>query len=637
MARKTRNKFVRRGEVLEILIQDYAFGGKGIGRITGEHGEFVIFVPNTLPGQHVKAQVKKVSRTYAECTLLEVLKPSKDEIEVPYQEIPGAPYIKLPIAKQHAYKKQSTLELFRRIGKVKDIETVFDEFVCSPGTFHYRNKMEYAFSAIGYDHKLKTDVDEFTLGFKKRGTWWCGDDLKKDSGLFDQEVEDKLKLIKNYCKETGLAPWHAPKKQGFFRYFVVRKSIKTNQLLFNLVTTSDGLKQFDLPEFADFLVSHFADRVAGLIHTTNDEIGDRTIAATGDGQLVYGEDKVVEELPGLHFEISMKSFFQTNPQSAEKLYDPPEVGSCRRNPSKIRQKWVRAAETLQKSARSGFVPQEPFKSSSEVGSCRRNPSKIRQKWVRAAETLQKSARSGFVPQEPFKNPPEVGSCRRNPSKIRQKWVRAAGTLQKSARSGFVPQEPFKNPPEVGSCRRNLSKVRLRWVRAAGTLQKSARSGFVPQRPFKSPPEVGSRRRDPSKVRQKWVRAAETLQKSARSGFVPQRPFKNPPEVGSCRRNLSKVRLRWVRAAGTLQKSARSGFVPQRPFKNPPEVGSCRRNPSKIRQKWVRAAETLQKSARSGFVPQRPFKSPPEVGSCRRNLSKIRQKWVRAAGTFQKFV
>ena len=74
--------------------------------------------------------------------------------------------------------------------------------------------------------------------------------------------------------------------------------------------------------------------------------------------------------------------------------------------------------------------QEPFKNPPEVGSCRRNPSKIRQKWVRVAETLQKSARSGFVPQRPFKSPPEVGSCRRHLSKIRQKWVRAAESLQK---------------------------------------------------------------------------------------------------------------------------------------------------------------------------------------------------------------
>ncbi|MCE7993681.1 MAG: 23S rRNA (uracil(1939)-C(5))-methyltransferase RlmD [Roseivirga sp.] len=319
MARR-QNKFVKRGEVLEIQIEDYAFGGKGIGRLNSEDGQFVIFVPNTLPGQYVKAQVKKLSKTYAECKLLEVLKRSEDEVEIPYQEIPGAPYIKLPIEKQHAYKKQSTLELFKRIGKVQDIESLFDEFISSPGTFHYRNKMEYAFSAIGYNHELKTDVDEFTLGFKKRGTWWCGDDLKQDSGLFDKQVEDKLKLIKVYCKDTGLAPWHGPKKEGFFRYLVVRKSYKTDQLLFNLVTTSHDLSEFDLQKFAEFLVSHFGDRLAGLLHTTNDETGDRTIATTGAVKLIYGEDKIVEELLDLHFEISIKSFFQTNPKSAEKLY-----------------------------------------------------------------------------------------------------------------------------------------------------------------------------------------------------------------------------------------------------------------------------------------------------------------------------
>ena len=320
MPRRERNKFVKRGEVLELLIEDYAYGGKGIARIRNEHGEFVVFVPNTLPGQLVKAQVKKSSKKYAECKLYDVLKPSEDEIDMPYQDIPGAPYMQLPIEKQHLYKKQSTLELFKRIGKVADIEDKFDEFVTSPNTFHYRNKMEYGFSAIGYDRKLKTDVDEFTLGFKRRGTWWCGDNLNNDSGLFDAELETHLKDIRVYCEATGLAPWHAPQKTGFFRYFVVRKSYKTNRLLFNLVTTSGDLDSFNLDKFANYLVELFGDRVAGLLHTINDEIGDRTIATTGDINLVYGDDKIVEELLGLNFEISMKSFFQTNPKCAEKLY-----------------------------------------------------------------------------------------------------------------------------------------------------------------------------------------------------------------------------------------------------------------------------------------------------------------------------
>ncbi|MCD9585695.1 23S rRNA (uracil(1939)-C(5))-methyltransferase RlmD [Tenacibaculum maritimum] len=320
MPRRERNKFVKRGQILELKIEDYAFGGKGIGKIRSEHGEFVVFVPNTLPGQTVKAQVKKSSKKYAECKLIDVLQHSEDEIAVPFQDIPGAPYIQLPINLQHQYKKESTLSLFKRIGKVDTIEDAFDEFVASPNVFHYRNKMEYGFSAIGYDRTHKTDVDEFTLGFKRRGTWWMGDNLEKDSGLFDKQVEDQLRIIRKYCEKTGLAPWHGPKKEGFFRYFVVRMSYKTDQLLFNLVTTSYDLSKFDLPAFATLLKDLFGSRFAGLLHTINDEIGDRTIATSGSIQLIDGKDKIVEELLGLNFEISMKSFFQTNPKCAEKLY-----------------------------------------------------------------------------------------------------------------------------------------------------------------------------------------------------------------------------------------------------------------------------------------------------------------------------
>ncbi|MCD8414515.1 23S rRNA (uracil(1939)-C(5))-methyltransferase RlmD [Tenacibaculum dicentrarchi] len=320
MPRRERNKFVRKNQVLELRIEDYAFGGKGIARIKSEEGSFVVFVPNTLPGQLVKAQISKSSKKYAEAKLIDVLEASKDEVALPFQDIPGAPYIQLPIELQHQYKKESTLSLFKRIGKVENVDDLFDEFISSPNVFHYRNKMEYGFSAIGYDRVNKTDADFFTLGFKRRGTWWMGDNLNKDSGLFDAQVEDNLKVIREYCEKTGLAPWHGPKREGFFRYFVVRKSYKTNELLFNLVTTSADLPKFDMPAFVSLLKNIFGDRLAGLLHTINDEVGDRTIATSGSIELVTGKDKIVEELLGLNFEISMKSFFQTNPKSAEKLY-----------------------------------------------------------------------------------------------------------------------------------------------------------------------------------------------------------------------------------------------------------------------------------------------------------------------------
>jgi 23S rRNA (uracil-5-)-methyltransferase RumA len=62
------------------------------------------------------------------------------------------------------------------------------------------------------------------------------------------------------------------------------------------------------------------DRFAGLLHTINDSVGDRIQATDGNCTLIYGDNKIVENLLGLNFEISMQSFFQTNPKCAEKLY-----------------------------------------------------------------------------------------------------------------------------------------------------------------------------------------------------------------------------------------------------------------------------------------------------------------------------
>ena len=40
---------LQRGQEIEIKITDYAFGGRGIGKIQTENGLFVVFVDNTFP------------------------------------------------------------------------------------------------------------------------------------------------------------------------------------------------------------------------------------------------------------------------------------------------------------------------------------------------------------------------------------------------------------------------------------------------------------------------------------------------------------------------------------------------------------------------------------------------------------
>jgi len=312
---------LKRGQEIELKIDDYAFGGKGISRLKTELGEYIVFIQNGIPGQLVKAKVIKKKKNYAECRLIKVLKTSSIEKATNYQPISGAPYINLSIQKQHDFKLKSTFDLFQKIGNINETHQYFDQLIASPLTYHYRNKMEYSFSSIRHD--LVTDKefdDEFALGFKHSGTWWKVENLDKDSGMFDRELENNLFEIRKYLEITGLPAWHPPAKTGFFRHLVARKSYANNQLLFNLVTSSNGAKKFDVYGFNDLLTSLFKNRKAGLIHTINDDVADRSKLENGKSKLIDGNSVIVEEILGLEFEISMESFFQTNPKCAEKLY-----------------------------------------------------------------------------------------------------------------------------------------------------------------------------------------------------------------------------------------------------------------------------------------------------------------------------
>jgi len=310
----------KKNKVVELTIVDSAYGGKGIAKHSTEKGDYILFVPNTIKGQTVKARVVKRKNTYAECKLVEVITPSKDEVEIPYQPISGAPFAKLPIEIQKEQKLTQTLEQYKRIGKVENIDTLFDEYIESPEIWHYRNKMEYSFSAIGHDINKDEEYDGFAFGFKRRGTWWKVENLDKDSGLFDAEFENKLKEIRLFCEESGLPAWHPPKKEGFFRYLVVRKSYLTNQLLIKLVTSSNGMEKFKFDDFTSLVNNLFGNRLAGLLHTINDDIGDNAQSRLGHETILSGENTIKEDLLGMTFEISMQSFFQTNPKCAELLY-----------------------------------------------------------------------------------------------------------------------------------------------------------------------------------------------------------------------------------------------------------------------------------------------------------------------------
>ena len=271
-----------RAEVVELTITDYSFGGKGIAKVPTEDGHYIVFVDNSFPGQKVRARIEKKKKKYAQAKLIDVIERSDLEVISDFQEISGGPYIYVPINLQEKAKKETTLELFKRIGNVKNVDSIFDEFISSPDHFFYRNKMEYSFSSIEHDPNTGEEKDDaFALGFKRRGTWWKVESLNKPSGLFDKHWETLLIEFRQFLENTNLPAWHPPKKTGFFRHIVVRKSFYQDKLLINLVTSSEGVEDFNSKAVSDFLVEKLGDRLAGFQHTINDNVADRAKIENG--------------------------------------------------------------------------------------------------------------------------------------------------------------------------------------------------------------------------------------------------------------------------------------------------------------------------------------------------------------------
>ncbi|MDZ7680416.1 MAG: TRAM domain-containing protein [Fodinibius sp.] len=75
---------IKKGSEIELNIDSAAFEGKGIGKLNG----LAVFVPNTAPGDRVKARIVKKKSSYAEGKLLEVLEEGPERID---PEVPTCP------------------------------------------------------------------------------------------------------------------------------------------------------------------------------------------------------------------------------------------------------------------------------------------------------------------------------------------------------------------------------------------------------------------------------------------------------------------------------------------------------------------------------------------------------------------
>jgi tRNA/tmRNA/rRNA uracil-C5-methylase (TrmA/RlmC/RlmD family) len=124
--------------VVDLKIEDIAFGGKGVGREQGK----ATFVPYTIEGELVSAEIVREKKQFAEAELVEVKESSPHRVtpECPYfGRCGGCAYQHVGYEHQLAIKWRQVRDVLQRIGKLKDIP--LRPIIPSPKQFGYRNRI----------------------------------------------------------------------------------------------------------------------------------------------------------------------------------------------------------------------------------------------------------------------------------------------------------------------------------------------------------------------------------------------------------------------------------------------------------------------------------------------------------------
>ena len=136
----------------ELKIEDVAFGGKGVARENGK----AVFVPLTIDGEKVMAEIMREKKKFAEAEVLTLLEPSIHRVtaECPYfGSCGGCSYQHIGYEHQLAIKWRQARDVLQRIGKLSDLP--MRPIIPSPEAYGYRNR-------------ITVHVEDGVIGFFRR-------------------------------------------------------------------------------------------------------------------------------------------------------------------------------------------------------------------------------------------------------------------------------------------------------------------------------------------------------------------------------------------------------------------------------------------------------------------------------------
>lgn len=299
-----------------VEIVDIAQKGLCIGRCDDGRA---ILVEHVVPGDVVAAEGVKKRKGMIQARVRDIHKLSEHRTPAfcrHFGVCGGCKWQNMDYAAQLQFKEKAVRENFRRLAKIPEPEIL--PILGSASDRRYRNKLQFSFTDQRWltEEEInsgKTFENRLGLGFHVAGAFAHVVDIE-ECFLMPEPVNSIRNFIRNFAIENGI-PFHDIRThKGFLRTLTI-KSNRNGEFMVILTVTED--KPDIAGRIIDTAMARFPE-IRSAFLCINDKANDSDL----DLPRAYyaGAEFLDERLGDVLFRIGPKSFFQTNPDQAERLF-----------------------------------------------------------------------------------------------------------------------------------------------------------------------------------------------------------------------------------------------------------------------------------------------------------------------------
>ncbi|MFP4286063.1 MAG: 23S rRNA (uracil(1939)-C(5))-methyltransferase RlmD [Candidatus Izemoplasmataceae bacterium] len=291
---------VEKNAYYEVEFTDLTHDAMGVCKVDG----YPIFVKDALKGEKALIKIIKTNKNFGFGRLIEIKQESpfrKLPICEHYQECGGCNIMHMNYQTQLDFKKYRTQETLKKLGK---IDAQVHHTVGMNNPFYYRNKAIIPFGM--QNGKIVAGL------YKPRSH-----DIVniRRCHVFPKLVSDMIRFFRSLFTEFDVDIYDEQTHEGFLRALMFRYSRAYDQYSITFITTSSKFLQKDI--ILEKVLKKYPN-VVSIIQNINDE---QTNVLLGDkSKVLFGKDVLEDELLGIKYEISHRSFYQVNPEQTEVLY-----------------------------------------------------------------------------------------------------------------------------------------------------------------------------------------------------------------------------------------------------------------------------------------------------------------------------